>query len=94
MAARRARSKRAGPRKASADNAVPAVPGMSAKDRKREADYQAEDDHRTLTRAEEVRSDPKRMSGVRKHHRKQTVALGRISRALGGGRALGRSSRR
>jgi hypothetical protein len=67
-----------------------AVPGLSAKDRKREAEYQAEDDHRTLTRAEEVRADPKRMTGVRRHHQKQTRALSRISKALGGARAMTR----
>lgn len=74
--------------------AVPPIPGPSAKDRKREADYQAEDDHRTLTRAEEVRSDTKRMAGVRRHHRKQTDALSRISRALGGARAVSRGTSR
>jgi hypothetical protein len=66
-------------------------PMTSADAKKREADYQAEDDHRTLTRAEEVRSDPKRMAGVRKHHRKQTQSLSRISKALGGVRSIARS---
>lgn len=76
-------------------NAVPSMPGgLSAKDRKREAEYQAEEDHRTLTRAEEVRSDSKRMVGVRRHHLKQTRALSRISKALGGARALSRGPSR
>lgn len=88
--------KRSGKRasNANAANVVPAVPGLSAKDRKREAEYQAEDDHRTLTRAEEVRSDPKRMTGVRRHHLKQTRALSRISKALGGARAVARGAAR
>lgn len=59
-------------------------PISSAEAKKREADYQAEDDHRTLTRAEEVRSDTKRMAGVVRHHRKQTSALKRTSKALFG----------
>ena len=62
----------------------------SADAKKREAEYQAEDDHRTLTRSEEIRGDKKRMAGVLRHHRKQTSALRRTSKALG----LGRSSRR
>ncbi len=49
----------------------------------KENDYQCEDDHRTMTRAEEIRSDPKRMAGVRKHHRKTTRALKRVSRSIG-----------
>lgn len=50
---------------------------------KSESDYQCEDDHRTMTRAEEIRMDPKRMAGVRKHHRKTTRALKRAGRAIG-----------
>ncbi len=50
---------------------------------KGESDYMAEDDHRTLTRAEEIRGDSKRMAGVKKHHRKQTRAIQRMSRTLG-----------
>lgn len=50
---------------------------------KSEHDYQCEDDHRTLTRAEEIRSDAKRMAGVRRHHRKTSRALKRVSRAIG-----------
>ena len=49
-------------------------------------DYQQEDDHRTLTRAAEVRGAPKRMAGVRQHHEKQRRALGAVGRSLGGRR--------
>lgn len=51
-----------------------------------EDDYRAEDDHRTLCRAAEVRADAKRMKGVQRHHAKQRAALGRVGRSLGGRR--------
>ena len=59
-------------------------PVSTAEAKKREADYRAEDDHRTLTRAEEVRADKTRMAGVIRHHRKQTSALRKTSKALFG----------
>ncbi len=49
-------------------------------------DWKAADDHRTLMSAAEVRSDPKRMAGVKRHHAKTRVALSRVGRALGGRR--------
>ena len=49
-------------------------------------DYQAEDDHRTLTRAAEVQGDAKRMAGVKKHHAKMTKALSTVGRSLRGKR--------
>lgn len=49
-------------------------------------DYQAEDDHRTLTRAAEVHGDPARMKGVAKHHTKQTRSLAKVGKMLGGKR--------
>jgi hypothetical protein len=49
---------------------------------KADTDYQAEDDHRTLSRAEEIKADASRMSGVKKQHRKITAANARISRSL------------
>lgn len=58
---------------------MPSVPKSVAKERD---DYQCEDDHRTLTRAEEIRSDAKRMAGVRRHHRKTTRALRRMDRVV------------
>lgn len=57
-------------------------PISTAESKKREAEYRAEDDHRTLTRAEEVRADKTRMAGVLRHHKKQTSALRRTSKAL------------
>lgn len=51
-----------------------------------EHDWQAEDDHRTMMRASEVKGDPKRMAGVKKHHRKQTRALANVGRSIGGKR--------
>lgn len=47
------------------------------------ADYRAEEDHRTLTRAQEIREDTGRMRGVKAHHAKQTRALGKVGRTLG-----------
>lgn len=47
---------------------------------KAEDDYRAEDDHRTLSRAEEVRSDPKRFAKAARHARKTVRAVSRIYR--------------
>ncbi len=55
-----------------------AVPQMGPS----EDDYRAEDDHRTLTRAEDIRSDAGRMKGVLKHQSKMERALGRMARTL------------
>lgn len=44
-------------------------PPSSASAQKRERDYQGEDDHRSLVRADEIRQDPKRMTGARRHAR-------------------------
>ena len=60
--------------------------GPFASSQKSEQDYQAEDDHRTMTRAAEVVGDPKRMAGVKKHHRKQKKALAMVGRSIGGKR--------
>jgi hypothetical protein len=49
-------------------------------------DYMAEDDHRTLTRAQEIAEDKGRMSGVRKHHRKMTRSLAKVGSMMKGGR--------
>ena len=58
------------------------VPSMPAMDR----DYQAEDDHRTLSRAAEIQSDKSRMAGVKKHHRKVTKQMSAMSRTMLGGK--------
>ena len=55
-------------------------------------DYQSEDDHRTLTRAEEIRMDAGRMKGVQRHQQKSLKALSRIGRTLGK-RSMRRGSR-
>jgi hypothetical protein len=49
-------------------------------------EYQAEDDHRTLTRAQEIAEDGKRMSGVRRHHRKMTRSLAKVGTMMKGSR--------
>jgi len=53
---------------------------MTKADRKRDADYKAEEDLRTLTRAEEVRGDGTRMHAAARIHRKQTRVLSRTGR--------------
>lgn len=55
-------------------------------------DYQSEDDHRTLTRAEEIRMDAGRMKGVQRHQQKSMRALSRIGRTLNT-RSMRRGSR-
>lgn len=47
-------------------------------------DYQAEDDHRTLSRAEEIRADPTRLKGVKKHHKAMTKRFAVVGRSLSG----------
>lgn len=49
-------------------------------------EYQAEDDHRTLTRAQEITGDKGRMSNVRRHHSKLTRALTKTGALLKGKR--------
>lgn len=44
--------------------------------------YQAEDDHRTLTRAAEITDDRARMTGVRRHQRKQEKAMSLMHRTF------------
>lgn len=58
-------------------------PVNTAEDKKRRQEYEDEEDHRTLTRAEEIRADTKRMAGVMRHHRKQKRAVSRMSRVVG-----------
>ena len=49
-------------------------------------DYQGEEDHRALTRAQEIAEDKSRMSNVRRHHAKVTRSLTRMSSMMKGGR--------
>jgi hypothetical protein len=62
---------------------MPSKPGMDP--------WQAEDDHRTLSRAAEVQADPARMKGVAKHHKKMKKQLASVGRSIGnqGGRMAG-----
>lgn len=45
---------------------------------KTEDDYRAEDDHRTMMRASEIKRDPTRMKGVARHHSKMTKDLAEV----------------
>ena len=49
----------------------------------REAEYRAKDDARTLTEAEAVHSDPKRLDGAHKHLRHAQDALHRTLGRIG-----------
>lgn len=69
---------------------MPPYPGMTAADKKREDEYRAEDDFRTLERAEEVRTDKSRHQRALGHGRKK---VGQIQRVLKGRSAGRRRSR-
>jgi len=63
---------------------------MTSSDKKREDDYRAEDDLRTLERAAEVSADDNRMQAcARVHKRKQNAAqrVGRLFSKRGGARS-------
>ena len=59
-------------------HAMNKAPKMDA----REREYRAENDHRTLRRAAEVRSDPSRMRDVSAYHRKTVREIGEVGREL------------
>lgn len=59
------------------------MPRPSKSMKKEQDDYRAEDDLRTITRAEEVRADASRMGAVRRIQQKQLRALTRVGKALG-----------
>lgn len=63
--------------------ASPAMPQMDAQSKKREREYEDERDHRTLSDAEDIRSDRERMKGVQRHQKKQERILGRVGRSIG-----------
>lgn len=71
---------------------APALAGVNPSP-KPDEDFRAEDDHRTMMRAEEIRADTDRMAGVKRHQRKQLRMMTRMQRALGGRRASARLSR-
>jgi hypothetical protein len=54
-------------KKKSANALMPASPGVWAGVDK---DYRAEDDHRTMTRAGEIKADRDRLKAVKDHHKK------------------------
>ncbi len=56
--------------------------------------FQAEDDHRTLTRAAEIQADKRRMSGARRQHTKQTKTLEKVGQQMLGMHRKMTSSRR
>ena len=58
---------------------------------KREREYQAEDDCRTLERAEEVRQDKSRLQGAQRHAGKRIMQMKRV---MGGRAAAKRAPRR
>ena len=62
-----------------------------SKPSKSEQDYRAEDDFRTMERAEEVRSDKARHERALAHGRKRVVAMARV---MGKGRTAKRSAAR
>jgi len=49
-------------------------------------DFMAEDDHRTMSRAEEIKGDTKRMKAVSKFHRKRQGEMSKLGKVLGGRR--------
>jgi hypothetical protein len=53
---------------------------------KSDADYRSESDHRTLTDAAEIQSDPSRMKGVAKHHKQVKKKVALVQRSLMGNR--------
>lgn len=63
---------------------------MAATEKARMAEFEAEDDLRTLSRAEEIRAQPKRLLGARKILNKQARGLKRVRRTLGSGGSLGK----
>jgi hypothetical protein len=64
---------------------------LSVSEKARMAQFEAEDDLRTLSRAEEIRGDRKRMVGAQRVLNKQERGLRRIKRTLGKGRRPGGS---
>jgi hypothetical protein len=62
-------------KKKSANTLMPtAAPIYAGVDR----DYRAEDDHRTMTRAGEIKADRERLKGVKEHHRKMQKNMEKV----------------
>lgn len=62
-------------KKKSANTLMPASPAVWAGVDK---DYRAEEDHRTMTRAGEIKSDRERMRGVKDHHKKMSKNMEKV----------------
>lgn len=65
----------------------------SSKPSKSEQDYRAEDDFRTLQRAEEVRGDKDRHTRAQSHGRKQISAMSRVLKPVSRGSLRGKAGR-
>jgi hypothetical protein len=52
-----------------------------------DADWRSESDHRTMLDAAQIQSDPDRMSGVKKHHKKQMKAYGVLAKSMSMGKS-------
>lgn len=65
-----------------ASNATPAIIPMSAEDKKRAEQWQAEDDLRTLVRANEIRKDPRRLARARAMAQEQIKAAQTAATAI------------
>jgi hypothetical protein len=59
-------------------------PKLTKKARDSESRYRAEDDLRTLTRADEIRTDKERMGHARRVHTEQLRAMQGVGRTLQG----------
>lgn len=59
---------------------------MSKAEKRRHDEYEAEEDLRTLSRAEEIRGDRGRLTRAQKMHRKQARSMSRVGRAIGASR--------
>lgn len=62
--------------------AIGAMPQMSAEDKKRQEQWQAEDDLRTLVRANEIRKDPRRLARARAMAQEQIKAAQTAATAI------------
>jgi len=67
-------------------------PTISAADKKREDEYRAKDDARTLTDAEAIHSDQTRLMGAHKHLQHSKDALHKVLKRVH--RSVRRSSRK
>jgi hypothetical protein len=61
-------------KKKSANTLMPASPEVWAGDSK----WRAEDDHRTMTKAGEIKADRERMKAVKDHHKKMSKNMEKV----------------